>query len=96
VGSPANAKPEQAPKGWTWHHADAKDIWNDVYILCHGTKIRSIVNGITIADYDGAGRLNDAAHRKHNVGLKGHIGLQIHPGDKLLIRFKDIAIRTLK
>jgi hypothetical protein len=27
------------------------------------------------------------------VGLKGHIGLQIHPGKELLIRFKDIQVR---
>ena len=52
--------------------------------------------GETIADYDGAGRLDDEAHRKHNVGMKGQIGLQIHPGDELLIRFKDIMVRELK
>ena len=26
------------------------------------------------------------------VGIKGHIGLQIHPGNELLIRFKDIEV----
>ena len=31
----------------------------------------------------------------HNVGMKGHIGLQIHPGKELLIRFKDIEVRRL-
>lgn len=96
VGKPANAKPEHAPKGWKWFHADDKNGWNDVDIVCKGAKIKSVVNGVTIADYDGAGRLDDAAHRKHNVGMKGHIGLQIHPGGKLLIRFKDIKLRTLK
>jgi hypothetical protein len=94
VGSPANAKPEHAPKGWNWHHADDKDVWNDIRIVCQGTRIKSIINGVAVADYNGAGRLNDEAHRKHNVGMKGHIGLQIHPGGKLLIRFKDILVRT--
>ena len=53
-------------------------------------------NGVTIADCDGAGRLDDKAHRSHNVGLTGHIGLQIHPGKELLIRFKDIEVRELE
>ena len=95
VGSPANAKPSHAPKGWKWFHADKQDVWNDVYIRCLGTRITSIINGMIIADYDGAGRLDDEAHRKHNVGMNGQIGLQIHPGGVLLIRFKDILVRRL-
>jgi hypothetical protein len=95
VGSPANAKPSHAPKGWKWFHADGKDVWNEIYIVCRGTKIKTVINGATIADYDGAGRLDDVAHRSHNVGMKGHIGLQIHPGEELLIRFKDIMVRKL-
>jgi hypothetical protein len=51
---------------------------------------------VIVADYDGTGRLDDKAHRSHNVGMMGHIGLQIHPGGELLIRFKDIKLRTLK
>ncbi len=96
VGRPANAKPKHAPAGWKWQHADGKDVWNDVLIVCQGAKIKSVINGVTVADYDGNGRLDDEAHRRHNVGMKGHIGLQIHPGDELLIRFKDIEIRETK
>jgi hypothetical protein len=92
----ANLTPERAPKGWKWFHSDGKDVWNDVYIVCRGTKIKSVINGVTIADYDGAGRLDDKAHRSHNVGMKGKIGLQIHPGGELLIRFKDIMVRPLE
>ena len=95
VGPPANAKPEHAPKGWTWKHADKEDVWNEVHIVCRGTKITTIINGVTVADYEGKGRLDDEAHRARNVGMTGHIGLQIHPGDKLLIRFKDIQVREL-
>ena len=85
VGKPANAKPEHAPKDMQWFHADNQDAWNDVCIVCQGTKIKTIVNGVTVADYDGKGRLDDEAHRSHNVGMKGHIGLQIHPGKELLM-----------
>ena len=40
VGRPANAKPEHAPEGWKWFHADDKEAWNDVCIICKWTKIR--------------------------------------------------------
>ena len=96
VGRPANAKPEHAPKGWKWRHADDGDAWNDVRIVCRGTHIKTIMNGVTVADYDGAGRLDDEAHKSHNVGLVGHIGLQIHSGKEIHIRFKDIKVRPLK
>jgi hypothetical protein len=54
------------------------------------------MNGGTIADCDGAGRLDDDAHPSQNVGLKGRLGLQIHPGKELLIRFKHIEVRELE
>lgn len=96
VGGPANAKPSHAPKGWSWRHADNDpEAWNDVRIICRGTRIQTVINGLTVADCDGAGRLDDANHRRHRVGLKGHIGLQIHPGTDILVRFKDIRLKPL-
>ena len=58
--------------------------------------IKTIVNGVAVANYNGSERLNDAAHQRHRVGLTGHIGLQIHSGKHLLIRFKDIEVRELE
>ena len=49
----------------------------------------------TIADFDGAGVLDDDAHRRHDVGRKGHFALQLHRGDELLIQFRDIRVRAL-
>ncbi len=95
VGPPANARPEHAPKGWKWFHADQEERWNELRIFCLGTRIKTTVNGVAVADYDGKGRLDDAAHRLHNVGVVGHIGLQIHPGQQLSIRFKEIKLRKL-
>jgi hypothetical protein len=66
------------------------------HIVCQGTKIKTVINGVTVADYDGAGRLDDETHRADNVGMKGHIALQIHSGRHLLIRFKDIELRELE
>ncbi len=96
VGKPANAKPEHAPEGWKWFQADEGDVWNDVHILCKGTRIMTVINGVQVADYNGTGRLDDQAHRGRNVGMKGHIGLQIHPGKDLLVRFTDIEVRELE
>jgi hypothetical protein len=84
-------EPEQGPKAWQWN----RDGWNDVTIRCQGTKILTEINGLVIADYDGAGVLDDDAHRKHNVGMKGFIALQLHTNDRLRIAFKDIQIRPL-
>lgn len=96
VGKPSLATPSHAPKGWKWFHADGKDVWNGVTIICEGTKIMTIVNGVQIVDYEGKGHLDDENHRSRNVGMKGHIGLQIHPGGGLQIRFKDIRLKPLK
>jgi len=95
VGGPANAKPEHAPKGWTWKFHDQDGGWNDVRIVCRGTSIKTFINGVAVADYDGAGRLDDADHRKFNVGMRGHIALQLHTGDRLRFRFKETRIRAL-
>jgi hypothetical protein len=95
TGPPRMAKPEHAPEGWKWRHADGDDLWNDVHIICRGTNIRTIINGVPVVDYDGAGRLDDEVHRVRNVGMKGHIFLQIHPGGSMNIRFRDIHLKKL-
>lgn len=95
TGPPSMAKPEHAPKGWKWSHANKDDLWNDVRIICKGSTIRTIINGVDVVDYDGAGHLDDEAHRAHHVGMKGHILLQIHPGGPMKIRFKDIFLKKL-
>lgn len=96
VGKPANAKPEHAPAGWTWQYADQGDGWNDVYIRCEGTRITTKVNGVQVADLDGAGLLDDDKHKARNVGMNGHIALQLHRGDKLRIAYKDLFIRPIR
>jgi len=84
-----------APRGWKWQYADEGDGWNTLRILCRGTRIRTWVNGVPAADFDGRGVLDDDAHRTHGVGLKGHIALQLHTGDDLYIQYRTIEIRPL-
>ncbi len=87
-----NIEPANGPKQWKWE----QDGWNSVEIRCEGASIRTTVNGIRIADLNGNGLLDDESHRSRNVGLKGHIGLQLHVKDELLIQYKDISIRPLR
>jgi hypothetical protein len=78
-----------------FHYADEDPSWNTFEIRAVGTRITARLNGVLVTDYDGAGVLDDSTHQAHNVGLKGHIALQIHKGDQLRIRYKDIAVAEL-
>ncbi len=78
-----------------FYYADEGPGWNTLEIAAVGTRITALLNGILVTDYDGAGVLDDATHRAHEVGLTGHVALQIHKGDQLRIRFKEIAIAEL-
>ena len=84
-----------APPKVVQYYSDEGPGWNDMTVICEGTRIRTIVNNILISDYDGSGVLDDKAHQKYRVGLNGHILLQVHKRDQVKIRFKDIEIREL-
>lgn len=77
-------------------YADEGDGWNDLEITARGMRIRSVLNGVEVVDYDGSGVLDDELHKKHNVGTQGAIGLQIHAHDELKLRFKDIRIKVIE
>ncbi|HOY58767.1 MAG TPA: DUF1080 domain-containing protein [Verrucomicrobiota bacterium] len=83
------------PPRFRFTYADEGDGWNDLTVICRGTRVKTIVNGIVRTDWDGAGVLDNAAHRTRNVGRRGHFALQLHAGDELRIRFKDIEVREL-
>jgi hypothetical protein len=86
-------EPHHAAPGPDWKQSDEGDGWNDLLIECRGTKVRTTVNGTLVADYDGAGVLDDDLHRRRNVGVRGNIALQLHTGDELYIQYKDIHIK---
>jgi hypothetical protein len=73
-------------------HADDDPKWNALAIRAVGPRITVWLNGVLVADYDGAGVLDNAVHQKRDVGLRGHIALQIHKNDRLRIRFRDIEL----
>jgi hypothetical protein len=86
---------DMAPKGLKFHYSGDDPAWNTFEITCVGTRVKAVLNGVTVTDYDGAGVLDDETHRARRVGMKGHIALQIHTGDALKIRYKDIEVKDL-
>jgi hypothetical protein len=60
--------------------------WNELEILAHGNHFITRLNGIQIVDF------TDPAPRF----TEGVIGLQLHTGGGVKIRFKDIHIQELK
>lgn len=91
----ATMDPRFRPASYVFKYADDGNGWNDLVLICRGTHVKTILNGVVRTDWDGAGVLDNAAHVQHNVGRVGHFALQLHTGDQLRIRFRDIRIREL-
>jgi len=84
-----------APKNLKFFYSDDEPAWNQLLIKVQGLTVEAFLNGIQITDFNGEGILNDDIHKKHKVGEKGHIALQIHKGDQLKITFREIQIREI-
>lgn len=91
----SDARPEMAPPDLVMCYSDDTPAWNELEISARGTRVRAVLNGVVVRDWDGAGVLDDAKHRERDVGLRGHLALQIHKGDRLKLRFKDVVLREL-
>ena len=90
--------PDQGAANLQWRHIDGTGSGrgtNSLRIVARGPQIDTFVNGDPVARFDGTGILDDAAHRRHQVGLSGHLALQLHSGDDLRIRFSQLRIRSL-
>jgi hypothetical protein len=92
----ARMDPWFKPERCLFKYADDGDGWNELTLRCQGTHVRTVLNGLVVTDWDGAGVLDNAAHQRHRVGLQGHFALQLHTGDALRIRFKDLQVRGLQ
>mgnify|MGYP001595979217 CR=1 FL=1 len=87
--------PSMANPDLVFYYSDEEPGWNNLEITAHGTRITAFLNGVKITDYDGVSVLDDEIHRDRNVGIIGHIALQIHRNDELRIRFKDAYVKDL-
>jgi hypothetical protein len=79
-----------------FYFAEDGERWNSLEITAVGTRVTAVLNGVQITDYDGKGVLDDEIHRRLQVGLKGVIALQIHSGDQLRMRYRNLRIRVLE
>ncbi|HBM77975.1 MAG TPA: DUF1080 domain-containing protein [Verrucomicrobiales bacterium] len=62
------------------------DGWNHYRIICEGPRIRMWLNDVACADY---------TEKDPEIPLEGYIGLQVHGGGTLTVRFKDIVAKDL-
>ena len=89
VGKHSGGLYESGGRGWVKMPDDAGEKalkpgqWNDLEISAHGNHIVTKLNGMTIVDF------TDPA-QKFSEGV---IGLQIHTGGGVKMRWKDISIR---
>ena len=86
---------EYEPKEHIFKYAEDGDGWNDLTLICKRMHVKTLVNGIIRTDWDATGILDNELHLKHNVGRTGHFALQLHSGDELRMRFKDIRVKEL-
>jgi len=80
----------------TFYYSNDNPFWNTLEITAQGSRLSAVLNGVTVMKWNGQSVLDDSTHQKYNVGMKGHIALQIHTNDELQIRFKDIRIKNFK
>ncbi|MCX7872538.1 MAG: DUF1080 domain-containing protein [Verrucomicrobiae bacterium] len=81
-----------ANKDMKFIYSDEGEGWNDLGIVARNGKLKVVLNGVTVNECDCSEILNDNLHKSLGVGSSGIIALQVHTGDKLKIRFKDIRI----
>ncbi len=61
--------------------------WNEFRVLARGPLLRHYINGHLLSEvWD-----NDPAARR----LRGHIGVQVHTGPPMVVRFRNLRIREL-
>ena len=91
----AEQAPESALRTSLVYHEDDSESWNEMEIICEGMNVTTIVNGNTVALFDGEGILNDDLHKVRGSGERGYFALQLHVKDELQIRYKDILLKEL-
>lgn len=87
--------PDMALSHPSFYYSDEGPGWNEMNIKVEGLQISAYLNGDKVTDFNGKGILDDENHRKLKVGETGFIAFQIHTGDELKIRIKDIFIKEL-
>lgn len=88
-------EPRLTPAGFVFRYAEDGGGWNQLRIVARGPAITTVLNGVTIAEYAGAGVLDNEGHQRLGVGLRGQIALQLHVRDELKVGYRRLRIRPL-
>ena len=73
------------PDGWTYKWSTDEDPWNEFEVSVIGLRVKSVLNGKTIIDWDGGEKIQP----------KGHIAIEVHRRQVFKFRFKDIELADL-
>jgi hypothetical protein len=80
----SNFKP-YLPEGWTYKWSTDPDPWNDFEVSAVGSRVKTVLNGKTIIDWDGGDTIRPS----------GHIAIEVHQRQTFKFRFKDIELADL-
>lgn len=67
-------------------HID-RDGWNEYHIIAHGSQCIQVINGVLVSEF-----YEDADDRLES----GFIGLQLHQGPPMQVKFRNIRLRELE
>jgi len=78
-----------------YYSTDDEEKWNLLEVYADGGKIQAWLNGKMVTNFKDKKILTNDAHKQYNVGKEGCLGLQLHTGDELKMKYKDIFIKEL-
>ncbi len=73
------------PEDWTYKWSTDPDPWNEFEVSVVGSRVKSVLNGKTIIDWDGGSKIKP----------KGYIAIEVHRRQVFKFRFKDIELAEL-
>ena len=65
-----------------------KDDWNEYAVIARGNHLQHFINGVPTVDV-----FDDAESKRVDSGI---LALQLHAGEPMTVRFKDIRIKSLR
>ena len=71
--------PAQTDKIMDYHH---EGEWNHLKVIVQGRRIQTFLNGEPFVDYEAV-----------NIPMEGPIGLQLHGGVHMVIKFRELLLR---
>lgn len=78
-----------------YYSTDDEENWNLLEVYADGNKIQAWLNGEMVTNFKDKKVLTNDAHKKYDVGKNGCLSLQLHTGDELKMKYKDIFIKRL-